>query len=475
MFTFNKTIIHSIHSHITSHPLISLFILTLFLIEITLFCSHSPPPQPLFPPTDNLCTDGTIYVYDLPPMFNSDLLGTCDDLDPWHWQCGVATNHGYGTTATELAGIVPESLASAWHRTNQFSSEVIFHNRVLKHKCRTMEPESATAYYIPFYAGLAVGKYLFSDSSNEERDFHAVELIKWVQDQPYWRRSNGSDHVLVLGRITWDFRRLTDPEKLWGSTFLNMPEMQNVTRLTIERAPYDYHDIGVPYPTGFHPTSVTDIRTWQSFVRTYNRTSLFTFVGAAREDIGDDIRGLLLRTCRNESGSGSGSGACRVVDCALTPCANGSKEIIEALLGSEFCLQPRGDSFTRRSVFDCMIAGSVPVLFWNRTMYDQYEWYMPEEPESYSVFIDHGDVSAGKRSIKAVLESYSVEKVRRMREKVIEIIPKIVYSNSNSSSSSNDGMKDAFEIAVEGVLKRFGAEREQLRLESVGKGFLESP
>ncbi|KAJ0464646.1 putative exostosin [Helianthus annuus] len=218
MFTFNKTIIHSIHSHITSHPLISLFILTLFLIEITLFCSHSPPPQPLFPPTDNLCTDGTIYVYDLPPMFNS-----------------------------------------------------------------------------------------------------------------------------------------------------------------------------------------------------------------------------------------------------------------EALLGSEFCLQPRGDSFTRRSVFDCMIAGSVPVLFWNRTMYDQYEWYMPEEPESYSVFIDHGDVSAGKRSIKAVLESYSVEKVRRMREKVIEIIPKIVYSNSNSSSSSNDGMKDAFEIAVEGVLKRFGAEREQLRLESVGKGFLESP
>ncbi|KAK9061886.1 hypothetical protein SSX86_019070 [Deinandra increscens subsp. villosa] len=439
------TTINSIHSQITSHPLISLFIFSIFLIKILLLSSHSPPPPPpvlLPPPSATKCADGKIYVYDLPTMFNSDLVGTCDDLDPWHWQCGVATNGGYGTTAAELAGIVPESLAPVWHRTNQFSSEIIFHNRIMNHECRTLEPESATAFYIPFYAGLAVGKYLFSNSTPEERDFLPVKLIEWVQTQPYWRRSNGSDHVLVLGRITWDFRRLTDPEKRWGSTFLNMPEMQHVTRLTIERAPGDYHDVGIPYPTGFHPNSPSQIRTWQNFVRTSNRTSLFTFVGAARDDVGDDIRGLLLRTCRNES-------KCRVVDCAVTPCANGSSAIMEALIGSEFCLQPRGDSYTRRSVFDCMIAGSVPVLFWNRTLYDQYEWYLPEEPESYSVFIDHGDVSEGKRSVKEVLQSYSGEEVRKMREKVIEIIPKIVYSRI-----SVQGMKDAFEIAVDGVLKR---------------------
>ncbi|KAI3794111.1 hypothetical protein L1987_36738 [Smallanthus sonchifolius] len=463
MFTFKKSktlqlitsFIHSIQSQITSHPLISLSVFSLFLIEILIFCSHSPPPLPPPAPSDHKCHDGKVYVYELPPIFNSDLVGTCEDLDPWHWQCGVATNGGYGMTATELAGIVPESLAPAWHRTNQFSSEIIFHNRIMKHKCRTTEPESATVFYIPFYAGLAVGKYLFSDSTTEERDFHGVKLIEWVQAQPYWRKSNGSDHVLVLGRITWDFRRLTDPEKLWGSKFLNMPEMQKVTRLTIERAPGDYQDIGIPYPTGFHPSTPTDIQTWQNFVRTYNRTSLFTFVGAAREDVGDDIRGLLLRTCRNESLSGT----CRVVDCAVTPCANGSSEIMESLLGSEFCLQPRGDSFTRRSVFDCMVAGAIPVLFWKRTMYDQYEWYLPEEPESYSVFIDHGDVSQGKKSIKAVLESYSGEVVKKMRERVIEMIPDIVYSDSNG------GMKDAFEIAVDGVLKRFKSER---RRESAG-------
>lgn len=454
MFIFkkSKTLQLRIHTQITSHPIISFSVFSLFLIQIFIFCSRSSPPvSPPSPVDDDKCHYGKVYVYQLPTIFNSDLVGNCEDLDPWHWQCGVATNAGYGTTAIELAGIIPESLVQVWYRTNQFSSEIIFHNRILKHKCRTMEPESATVFYIPFYAGLAVGKYLFSDSTTEERDFHAEKLLEWVQTQPYWRRSNGSDHVIVLGRITWDFRRLTDPEKRWGSKFLNMPEMQNVTRLTIERAPGDYHDIGIPYPTGFHPRSITDIQTWQTFVRAYNRTSLFTFVGAARDDVGDDIRGLLLRTCRNESLSGT----CRVVDCAVTPCANGSSAIMESLLGSEFCLQPRGDSYTRRSVFDCMVAGAVPVLFWNRTMYDQYEWYLPEEPESYSVFIDHGDVSEGKKSIKGVLESYGREELRKMRERVIEIIPKIVYGDG---SSSNGDMKDAFEIAVDGVLRRIKAD-----------------
>ncbi|XP_071707045.1 xyloglucan galactosyltransferase XLT2-like [Rutidosis leptorrhynchoides] len=473
--SFINKVFYSIHSQITSHPLVSLFIFSIFIIQILLLSTHYSlhTRQPVAvvvsspPPSVAVCEDGNIYVYELPNMFNSDLITPCGnlDLDPWHWQCGVATNGGYGTTASELTGIIPASLVETWHRTNQFSSEIIFHNRIMRHECKTLEPESATAFYIPFYGGLAVGKYLFSESTNEERDFHGVKLIEWVQSQPYWNKSNGSDHFLVLGRITWDFRRLTDPEKKWGSKFLNMPEMENLTRLTIERAPGDYHDIGIPYPTGFHPLSVNDIQTWQNFVRAYNRTSLFTFVGAARDDIGDDIRGLLLRTCRNESLSRSGesnskypSGTCRVVDCAVTLCANGSSAIMETLLGSEFCLQPRGDSFTRRSVFDCMIAGSVPVLFWTRTMYDQYEWYLPDEPESYSVFIDHDDVSSGKISVRDVLESYSKEQVRKKRESVIEIIPKIVYSDG--------GMKDAFEIAIDGVLRRFKEERDQRRGET---------
>ena len=50
-------------------------------------------------------------------------------------------------------------------------SKIIFHNRLLKHKYQVMEPELATTFYIPFYVGLAMGKYLWLNLSKEERDW----------------------------------------------------------------------------------------------------------------------------------------------------------------------------------------------------------------------------------------------------------------------------------------------------------------
>ncbi|KHN02768.1 Xyloglucan galactosyltransferase KATAMARI1 like [Glycine soja] len=260
--------------------------------------------------------------------------------------------------ATSLAGIVPEDLLPAWHWTDQFVTEIIFHNRLINHKCRVMEPESATAFYIPFYAGLAVGKYLWFNSTAEERDRHCDMMLQWIQDQPFFKRSNGWDHFISMGRITWDFRRSKDRD--WGSSCLYKPGIRNVTRLLIERNPWDYFD-------------------------------------------------------------------------------------------------PRGDSFTRRSIFDCMVAGSIPVFFWRRTAYLQYEWFLPVEPESYSVFIDRNAVKNGTLTVKNVLEKFTKEEVRKMREKVIEYIPRLVYANTKQGL---DGVEDAFDVAIEGVFKRI-KEQEQ--------------
>ena len=98
-----------------------------------------------------------------------------------------------------------------------------------------------------------------------------------------------------------------------------------------------------------------------------------------------------------------------------------------------------------------MVAGSIPVFFWRRTAYMQYAWFLPSQPDSYSVFIHRREVQNGTTSIRAVLESISKEKVKMMREKVIEYLPRIVYAKPNEGL---EGIKDAFDIAVEGVLRR---------------------
>ena len=399
---------------------------------------------------ENSCEFGEIFVYDLPSALNHEVVNNCDELNPWSSSCAALSNNGFGPVAAGISSVVPENLAAAWYWTDQFVTEVLFHNRILNHKCRTKDPNNATAFYIPFYVGLAVGKFLWlKNSSAKERDFHCEMMLKWVQDQPYFTRNDGWDHFLTMGRISWDFRRSKDEE--WGSSCIHKPGMRNVTRLLIERNPWDYFDVGVPYPTGFHPRSDNDVVEWQEFVRNRNRKSLFCFAGAKRSKIKDDFRGLLLNHCRNESDS------CRVVDCAGSKCSNGTSIILETFLDSVFCLQPRGDSFTRRSIFDCMIAGSIPVLFWKRTAYDQYEWFLPAEPESYSVFIDRNEVKNGTASIRKVLERYSEDEIRRMRERVIEYIPKFLYARPDEGLET---IKDAFDVAIDAVLRRF-KEQEQ--------------
>lgn len=215
---------------------------------------------------------GRVYVYDLPSFFNRELIEKCDHLNPWSSSCDAMANAGLGPRATGISAVVPENVAAAWFWTDQFVSEIIFHNRILKHKCRTMEMESATGFYIPFYAGLAVGKYLWSNYSSADRDRHCQMMLQWVQGQDHYRRSNGWNHFITMGRITWDFRRSKDED--WGSSCIYLPGMRNITRLLIERNSWDYFDIGVPYPTGFHPRYGA-FSTWELLRSAYCMEALF--------------------------------------------------------------------------------------------------------------------------------------------------------------------------------------------------------
>ncbi|XP_027067349.1 xyloglucan galactosyltransferase XLT2-like [Coffea arabica] len=311
----------------------------------------APPPDQHPGVVDQAqCKYGRVYVYDdLPPIFNKKLLENCI-IDSRKSQCEALSDGGFGPEATTaLAGIVPPELARAWYRTHMFASELIFHNRILNYKCRTMEPESAKAFYIPFYAGLAASNILFSGYTAKERDAPFYTFLEWIKNQHYWKRSNGSDHFLAVGRTSWDLKRVRD-DQAWGTSFLLMPLMRKMFSFTIERSLGDPMEVTVPYPTGFHPRTVTEIKQWQEFVRGRKRTNLFTFVGGKRGYIKNDFRALLLDHCYNESDS------CKAIDFAKTACLDSSSAVLEIFLSSDFCLQPRGDSHTRRSTFDCMQA-----------------------------------------------------------------------------------------------------------------------
>ncbi|MCO5583955.1 hypothetical protein L7F22_037873 [Adiantum nelumboides] len=382
------------------------------------------------------CSYGYIYVYDLPPAFNRDIISNCTALNPWLDLCPTLSNGGLGES---LGTASPLGQEGSWYTSDQFNAEIVFHNRILQHACLTDNMDVASAFYVPFYAGLDVGRYLFSGASLESRDRLTDQFTDWLIKQPAWKKSGGrADHFMMVGRITWDFRRSREED--WGSGFFTKPAMQNITKLLIERNPWDNKEMGVPYPTNFHPQSDADLVAWQNHIKGLKRNNLFSFAGAPRDKFPDDFRRILFEQC-------SQAEQCRSLVCSNGTCDD-NQETMEFFMDSTFCLQPRGDSFTRRSTFDCLLAGSIPVFFWRRSAYMQYELHLPADEGSYSVFISKQDVRNGTK-VEDVLKAITPEKVQSMQEAVIQLLPKIVYAASGFAIKE----KDAFDVAIEGVMR----------------------
>eukprot|EP00250_Pteridium_aquilinum_P012892 c21009_g1_i1 orf=142-1653(+) len=393
----------------------------------------------------SFCPSGRIYVYDLPAKFNADLLMACSSLVRWADLCPALDNNGIGRALD-----MPSWLGTGfWYATSQFGGEVIYHARMLEHPCRTLEPDKASAFFVPFYAGLDVARYLFVPSTEKQRDELSHMLLEWLTSQGSWKRHGGRDHFLMVGRITWDFRRGESSmwDKLWGrsgwgSDLFLTQEMKSPVRLIIEKALFDEQEVAVPYPTSFHPRSDSELARWQAITRSVKRNLLFSYAGGPRPQFVNDFRGLLLDQCKGSPQH------CRSFNCTEQRCEH-PLPVMELFLDSTFCLQPRGDSFTRRSVFDSLIAGCIPVFFWHRTAYLQYGWHLPAKSDSYSVFIDRKEVRDGKR-IEDILKGLSSRHIQEMRETLIAAIPRFVYKAPGNSSAN---FRDAFDIAIDGVLR----------------------
>ncbi|KAF3791239.1 Xyloglucan-specific galacturonosyltransferase [Nymphaea thermarum] len=384
---------------------------------------------------DTTCQGKGIFVYDLPPKFNKEVLDGCADIFPWMNFCGYLSNQGLGHPVHELG--------SNWYATNQFSLELIFHSRIKNHPCRVLEEEKASLFYIPFYAGLNAMKGNSHNSPVHTKDQLGLELVEWIKTKKSWVKNQGRGHFIAVATISWDLRRKTNGQG-WGTNFLELNEMQNPIKLIIERQPWHRNDVGIPYPTNFHPTSDQDIISLQSKLSESKRKTLISFAGSGRPRMKKNIRRILIKECMRNSS------VCTYLDCKVVDCVSPGK-VVKLLMESEFCLQPPGDSPTRKSFFDSLVYGCIPVVFDPFTAHFQYPWHLPEDCRKYSVSIDQELVKQGKVDVMNVLSGISIEERRKMRRYIIfELMPRIIYANYDSKLVN---FRDAFEIAIDNMLR----------------------
>ncbi|KAG6793276.1 hypothetical protein POTOM_002474 [Populus tomentosa] len=406
-------------------------------------------------PVADSCSGEYIYIHDLPRRFNQELIESCESITVGTERnmCPYLVNSGLGHEVENFEGVL---LNKSWYSTNQFLLAVIFHNKMKQYKCLTNDSSLASAIYVPFYAGLDVGRYLWGVKASI-RDQSSFDFVKWMVSQPEWKKMWGRDHFLVVGRISWDFRRKTDNESDWGSKLRFLPESNNMSMLSIESSSWN-NDYAIPYPTCFHPSKDSEVLQWQDKMRRQKRPYLFSFAGAPRSDLQDSVRGKIIEECQ------ASKSLCKLLECsygvngAIT-CDNPAN-VMRLFQNSVYCLQPAGDSYTRRSIFDAILAGCIPVFFHPGTAYAQYKWHLPQNYSKYSVFIPVKDVKDWKAGINETLLRIPEERVMSMREEVIRLIPSIIYADPRSRLET---FEDAFDLAVKGILDRIDGVRKVIR------------
>lgn len=400
-------------------------------------------------------------MYELPAEFNAEILKRCEyGLARWLNICPRVANGGYGQPYNS-------SLGDGWFHTDSYMLEIIFHQRMKQYRCLTLDPVLADAVFVPYYSGLDALRYLYFAGPNRAREpSHGADLMSWLRERDEWKRRGGRDHLMVMGRTAWDFV----VRRGWGTGMLELPGVHNMTLLMIERRSWQANEMAVPYPTSFHPSSSQKLQEWMTRVRESTRTRLFAFAGSIRPYADDGgFRGLLMRLCARSPGS------CRLLDCRAARCSQEAEPVMRAFMESIFCLQPPGDTPTRRSTFDAIIAGCIPVFFNRDSAYTQYTWHLPtggdESDFGYSVYIPQDDVVYDESVVERVLWGFSSKRVKEMQDKVASLIPRVIYMARSTSGDSEaaESVEDAFDVSVERVLHKVSEQKQAAKYEEEKK------
>jgi hypothetical protein len=163
-----------------------------------------------------------------------------------------------------------------------------------------------------------------------------------------------------------------------------MRQCQNCTVMTIETSPTNTAISGrsrkywyaVPYPSSFHWWEGIKVLPWEVTAEsTARRDILSLFIGSVKTY---NPNSNSLRRCTLYSQCNADAG-CQWHNTphACNGVVNASSQML-LFQRSQFCPAPPGDSITRKSLFDSLVSGCIPVLFAKASL-RQYLWYFTEK------------------------------------------------------------------------------------------------
>eukprot|EP01038_Epipyxis_sp_PR26KG_P015177 gene15177-20443_t len=409
--------------------------------------NNSHTVQPLF------------YIYEWPDDLNDVWPPIGGKLDPkTGYSHEFRGNNGAGTILDSDAG-----LFNTW----QFSLYQNMMARLRVSEYRTRDPLKATSFVVPF--DISIHSHI--DSTGKMR---IASPLSWVaiyfllnasRDKSLWWKNNGHDHFVFVS--TTAYQNVGTAARVFF-----MQICQNCTAITIETSPTKTAIKGrsrkywysVPYPSSFHwyegiktlPWHVSENIPYNSSTPTI-RSILALYIGSSKvyQPASNYLRKILKNQCEQDQ-----SCVWKNTNHSCTGVVNAITSML-LIKKSVFCLAPTGDSLTRKSLFDSLVAGCIPVIF-SRASLTQYSWHLSEEDVSkISIYIPMKFITEQDINVMHILSAISPEEILMKQYAIAEIAPRLQYSVVPSHiGDGSDGKiwkspyRDAADIIIDNILDR---------------------
>ncbi|KAJ0013777.1 hypothetical protein Pint_21061 [Pistacia integerrima] len=305
--------------------------------------------------------------------------------------------------------------------------------RLLKNVVRVNRQEEADLFYIPFFTTISfflmekqqckalyrVSSFLiFFECSETEvstgimllselQGMSTLEALKWVTDQPAWKRSGGRDHILPVHH-PWSFKSV---RRYMKNAIWLLPDMDSTGnwykpgQVSLEK------DLILPYVPNVDFCDAKCVSESES-----KRSTLLFFRGRLKRNAGGKIRAKLVAEL---------TGADHVDIEEGTAGEGGKAAAQNGMRRSIFCLSPAGDTPSSARLFDAIVSGCIPVI-----VSDELE--LPFEGildyRKIALFVSSSDAIQPGWLLK-FLRGVSPAQIREMRRNLVQYSRHFLYSS----------------------------------------------
>ncbi|XP_065853525.1 probable arabinosyltransferase ARAD1 [Euphorbia lathyris] len=332
-----------------------------------------------------------VYVYQMPMKFTYDLL--------WLFRNTYRETNNLTSNGSPVHRLIEQHSIDYWLWADLIAPES---ERLLKTVVRVHRQEEADLFYIPFFTTISF--FLM-----EKQQCKALyrEVLKWVTDQPAWRRSLGRDHILPVHH-PWSFKSVRRNMK---NAIWLLPDMDSTGNWYKPGQVFLEKDLILPYVTNVELCDAKCVEASQS-----KRTTLLFFRGRLKRNAGGKIRAKLVAEL---------SGADGVVIEEGTAGEGGKAAAQNGMRTSIFCLNPAGDTPSSARLFDAIVSGCIPVI-----ASDELE--LPFEGildyRKIALFVSSSDAVRPGWLLK-FLKGINPDQVREMQSNLVKYARHFMYSS----------------------------------------------